>query len=37
MHDVLRLGDQILKIIPVGSRNAWETLVMYSMMFSSMG
>jgi hypothetical protein len=37
LHDLLRLGDQILMFIPVGSRNPRETVVMSSMMFSSIG
>jgi hypothetical protein len=29
--------DQILRVIPVGSRSSWQSLVMTSMMFSSIG
>jgi hypothetical protein len=37
LHDLLWLGEQIIMVIAIGRRNPWESLVMTSMMFSSIG
>jgi hypothetical protein len=37
LHDLLRLRDQKLNVIPVGSQNSWEIFVVSSATFSSSG